>query len=124
MVVIGIVVAAVVAFVLSSTYYALVPTGRADGGTATGGRPAAWQVAVELLRSTLVAWLLAGLLLAAGWGGAGQGALLGAALWVLPVVLLAGSVVWEQVPVRTAASHAGDWLVKLAVVGAIVGAFA
>jgi len=50
-----------------------------------------------------------------------QGALLGAGLWTLPVVLLIGSVVHESTPSRSAALHAGDWLVKLVALGAIIG---
>lgn len=41
--------------------------------------------------------------------------------WVaFPVVLLVGSVIWEDVPAKLAAIHAGDWLVKLLAVTAIV----
>ena len=43
------------------------------------------------------------------------------ATWVgFPVVLLAGSVLSENVPWRLAAIHAGDWLVKLLLVSCIV----
>jgi hypothetical protein len=45
-------------------------------------------------------------------------------LWVaFPVVLLAGSVRWEDVPTKLAAIHAGDWLVKLLAITTIVGLF-
>jgi len=127
---VGLAIAAVVAFILSSAYYALAPR-RVPAGTdaqshvagSADERTRPWQIAVELLRSALVAGLLTGLLLAAGWSGPAAGALLGLALWVLPVVLLAGSVVWENVPVRSAMLHAGDWLLKLVAIGAIVGLF-
>ncbi len=47
---------------------------------------------------------------------------LGALLWIgFPVVLLVGSVIWENVPWKLAAIHAGDWLVKLLLVTIIVG---
>ncbi|MGL5930304.1 MAG: DUF1761 domain-containing protein [Dermatophilaceae bacterium] len=121
MVVIGVVLAAVVAFVEAWVYYSVVPT--AGEEAADGERLQWWQVALELMRCLVVATLLAGLLGTADWEGTGQGALLGIALWALPVVLLSGSVLWERVPIRRAAMHLGDWLVKLVVVGAIVGAF-
>ncbi len=35
-------------------------------------------------------------------------------------MLLAGSVIWENVPWKLAALHAGDWLVKLLVIAVIV----
>ena len=54
-----------------------------------------------------------------GWAGA---ALLGLALWIgIVVVLLIGSVYHEKVPVKLAAIHAGDWLLKLVVIAIIVG---
>jgi hypothetical protein len=36
-------------------------------------------------------------------------------------VLLTGSMIWDRVPAPTAALHAGDWLLKLVVISAIVG---
>ena len=76
-----------------------------------------------MVRNSAVAALVAGLLAAADWNGLGDGVLLGVSLWVVPVVLLAGSVFHEGVPVRRAALHGGDWLIKLVVIGAIVGLF-
>jgi hypothetical protein len=35
-------------------------------------------------------------------------------------VLLTGSVIWEDVPRKLAAIHAGDWLVKLLAVAIVV----
>ena len=52
----------------------------------------------------------------------GPAVVLALALWVaFPVVLLAGSVFHERVPVALAAVHAGDWLLKLLVVTAVTG---
>ncbi|MER6796998.1 DUF1761 family protein, partial [Amycolatopsis mediterranei] len=43
-------------------------------------------------------------------------------LWAgFPVVILAGSVLHERVPVRLAALHAGDFLAKIAVVAVLLG---
>ena len=42
-------------------------------------------------------------------------------LWLgFPAVLLAGSVLWDNVPWKVAAIHAGDWLVKLLVIPLII----
>ncbi len=47
--------------------------------------------------------------------------LLGLSMWIgFPVVLLAGSVLWEKVPPKLATIHAGDWLLKLLAVTIIV----
>ena len=49
------------------------------------------------------------------------GLLLGLALWIgFPLVLWVGAIVHEKTPVRLAAIHAGDWLVKLPAVGVLV----
>jgi uncharacterized protein DUF1761 len=122
----AIVVAAIVVLVVSTVYYMIFAGQMAELNpvyAATGTtRPPAWKLIVELGRSLIVALVLAGL--AAGLGvaepvGAAQ---LGFALWIaFPVVLLAGSVIWEGVPWRLAVIHAGDWLVKLLAVAVIVG---
>lgn len=126
MIALGIGLAALSAFVLSFFFYAVVPAHPAatdsSEAAAAGFGPA--QIIVEVLRNIATAALVTGLMMAAGWHGIGAGVLLGLALFILPVVLLTGSVVHEKVPVRTAATHALDWLIKLAAVGAIVGIFA
>lgn len=122
MLALGVAIATVTAFVISFVFYSIVPAApTAKGETDNPLRP--WQIAAELLRNALVAGLIAGLLVAADWDGPGQGALLGLALWTMPVVLLAGSVLWEKVPVRTAALHTGDWIIKLVAIGTILGLF-
>ncbi len=122
----GIVTATIAAFLISTVFYSLAPSAPGTGRTSEAGSstPRPWQLAVEIVRSLLVASLVAGLLTVAGWDRAVDGLLLGLSLTVLPIVLLAGSVLWEGVPVRTAATHGIDWIIKLAAVGAIVGAFA
>ncbi|MPZ54047.1 MAG: hypothetical protein GEU79_15165 [Acidimicrobiia bacterium] len=75
------------------------------------------------VRAAVTACLVAGLLVAGDWSGPTSGALLGLALTVLPLVLLTGSVVHEGIPIRTAAAHAGDWVIKLTVIGAVTGMF-
>ena len=109
-------VAVVSAFVMSSVYYSVAGHEAGDGS-----RPAPWQVLAELGRSLVVTILLAVLVarMDLGFGGA---LLLGLAAWVgFPFVLLSGSVMWDRVPVRVAATHAGDWLLKLLLITAIVG---
>ncbi|MCZ7422923.1 DUF1761 domain-containing protein [Verrucosispora sp. WMMA2121] len=123
MVVGGILVATVVAFISSFAFYSVAPAAPATAKSPPT-RPQAWQIIAEVLRSAVTATLITGLLIAGAWSGLAAGVLLGLALWALPVVLLTGSVVWENVPVRGAALHAADWLIKLLAIGAIVGAFA
>ncbi len=84
------------------------------GPDPVAGAPRCLAGVGRAVRSAVVAGLLTGLLHAAGWDGPGTGVALGLALWSLPVVLLAGSVLWEGVHARAAALHSGDWLIKLA----------
>ena len=122
---IGILIATAVAFVISFAFYAVAPAASPSGDTPEAStQPRWWQILIELLRSALVASLIAGLMGAAEWHGPLPGLLLGLALSVLPIVLLTGSVIWEQVPVRAAATHTIDWIIKLAAIGTIVGIFA
>jgi hypothetical protein len=117
-------VAAVGAFVLSSVYYTVFGNQVAamSAAAAESARPPAWKMLVEVGRSLIVASVLAGLaslLDITEWTG---GLALGLAMWVgFPVVLLAGSVIWENVPPKLAALHSGDWLAKLVVLSVLVG---
>ncbi len=120
MIAIGLLVAAVMGFVASGIFYATVPT-ETSVSASSPSRTTRTLVPVELLRNLTVAGLVAGLLASADWSGVATGALLGLSLWALPLVLLAGSVFHEGVPMRRAAIHAGDWLIKLVVIAAIVG---
>src|SRR3989442_3693831 len=48
----------------------------------------------------------------------------GVFLWIgFPLILLTGSVLWENVLWKVAAIHAGDWLVKMLVIPLIVSAW-
>ncbi len=120
MVVLGTALATLAAFVIGGAYYALMQS--APQQTAPRRSPTA-TVVVELARSAAVAGLVAGLLAAADVADPLGGAVLGLALWVLPVVLLAGAVFHEGTPARAALLHAGDWLLKLVAMGAVVGFF-
>ncbi len=122
----AIAVASFAAFVAGSVYYSVVTPfeQRTLGDRALDrGRPGPLTIVGELLRTALVAAVFA---LVAGrtdlldLPGA---LLLAAVLWLgFPVALLTGSVTWEKVPPVTATMHAGDWLLKLLLIGAVLGA--
>ena len=76
---------------------------------------------VELVRCLVITVVVAGLAVQVGTLGWTGATLLGFSLWIgFPVVLWTGAIIWENVPVKLAAVHAGDWLVKLVVVAVIV----
>ncbi len=91
---------------------------------AASDHPAPWKLAVEFLRCLIIAAVVAGLASRGGineWSG---GLLLGLVLWIgFPFVLWTGAMIHEDAPLKLAVIHAGDWLVKLLIVAAIVTAW-
>jgi hypothetical protein len=116
--------ATVAAFAINAPYYAVFGDRLAavSDAAAMGEQAPPWKLAVEVLRCLILAAVVAGLASEAAvdeWTG---GLLLGLALWVgFPFVLWVGAVIWENTPRALALIHGGDWLVKLPVVGVIVG---
>jgi hypothetical protein len=120
--VVAILVATAGSFVLSFGYYALFAGQMATLNPvyAEPGQPPPWKILVELGRNLVLASVVAGLVTAVGLEAAVDGLLLAVVLWIgFPIVLWVGAVMWERVPARLAAIHAGDWLLKLALVGVI-----
>jgi hypothetical protein len=122
--------AVVAAFVISTVWYSIFGKQMVElrGGSAEAaadtGAPAPGKIALELSRSlvlaTVVAWLAARMDVT-DWSGGLQ---LGLVAWLgFAAMLLTVSVLWENVAPRLAAIHAGDWLLKLATVGVLVGAW-
>jgi Protein of unknown function (DUF1761) len=118
----AVLVAALAAFAAGGAYYAAVGdelAGVSEAAAAAEPAPP-WTLAVELGRCLLTATVVVGLASQGDideWSG---GLLLGVALWIgFPFVLWVGAVVHEKAPLRLAKIHAGDWLVKLPLVGVI-----
>jgi hypothetical protein len=112
--------AAALAFVLSGAYYAVLGDQLARV-SATDAQMPPWKIGVELARNLVLAAVVAGLAVRGDideWTG---GLLLGLALWLaFPLVLWTGALIHENTPVRLAAIHAGDWLLKLLAVAVLV----
>ncbi|MEJ7651782.1 MAG: DUF1761 family protein [Nakamurella sp.] len=125
MLVLGIALAAIASFVVSAALYSLPPVAALISRTSTPRRGVRVpvQMLFVLVRGLIAAALLAVLLLTADRHGAGAGAALGAILAVLPVTILSGAVVHENVPIRTALVHMADWVLKLVISGLVVGLF-
>jgi Protein of unknown function (DUF1761) len=126
--VLAVVVAGVAAFLASATWYAVFggALAKVSGAFAElrGQRPAPWRLGIVLAGSLVLSFVVAYIVglgarerLAAAVG-------IGFLLWLgLSATQWVSSIVWEKVPVRMAAIHAGDWLVKLVLIAAIVGAW-
>ena len=85
-------------------------------------KPQTWKMLVEIVRSLVAAYVLARFVVLLGvveWMSAVQ---LGVCMWIgFPITLLVGSVIWENIPWKLAAIHAGDWLVKILCIVVILG---
>ncbi len=121
----AVVVAAVAAFVVSSVWYILFGKELAKASTAFAEamqKPQPWKMLVVIVQSLVLALVLAyiiGLIGDVDWMGAVR---VGVLLWIgLSAVQWVGSIMWENVPLKMAAIHAGDWLVKLVLIAVIVG---
>ena len=77
---------------------------------------------VVIAQSLVIALILAyflGLIGNVDWWGAIR---IGVLLWIgLSAMQWVDSIMWEKVPFKMAAIHAGDWLVKLVLIAVIVG---
>jgi len=110
-------VVVVVAFIASSLWYSPLLFGRRFlelSGLATAPSPNPAKALCELFRTFVLAFVVAHLVLRLNiveWKGALR---LGLWLWIgFPVVLLTGSMLWQNVPWQLALIHSGDWLIKL-----------
>ncbi len=125
----AVLVAAVAAFVLGWLWYSpllffkpwmrlrgLDPEAAMKNAKMPGGK-----LVIEFARCFVLAFVIArlmGLLGVTSWLIAIHS---GFMLWIgFPLILLTGSVLWDNVPWKVAAIHAGDWLVKLLVIPLIV----
>src|SRR6266705_1925816 len=122
-------VAAVVVFVLGWLWYSPLlfykPWMRLRGldpvAAMAGAKMPTAKLLVELARCLVLAYVIArfvALLGISSWMGAVH---FGFLVWIVfPVIILTGSVLWENIPWKVAAIHAGDWLVKMLVIPIIV----
>ena len=77
---------------------------------------------LELVRSFVVTLVMAHVIALAGIVGWLDAVQLGVWLAIgFPVMIRTGSVLWDKRPWKLAAIHAGDWLVKILLIAAILG---
>jgi hypothetical protein len=115
--------AAIGAFLVSGAHYSRLGPRLVELSSAyAGARPSpARTAAVEMVRNLVLATTVSWLVANQDVTRLGAALLLALALWTaFPLVLLAGSVFHEHVPARLAAIHAGDWLLKLILVAAVM----
>jgi hypothetical protein len=125
----AVIVAAIAVFVLGWLWYSPLlfykPWMRAKGidpaVAMAGAKMPAGKLVIELVRCIVLAFVIAHLVAVIGITNWMIAAHFGLLLWIgFPVIILTGSVLWENVPVKVAVIHAGDWLVKLLVIPIIL----
>lgn len=117
--------AAVAGFISSGAYYTILQgplaAARTDSSESESPR---WTYAVEFARTLVIAAVVTGVAYVSGIESWLSGITLGLALWVgFPLMLWMGAILHEGTNPRLAVIHTGDWLFKLAIIGAIVGAW-
>jgi hypothetical protein len=111
----AVVAAAIVVFVVSTVYYIVFAARLVElnQGNEDAGGVQPWKIGVEIVRDLVLATIVAGLVVLLGVTDIGGALQLGLALWIgFPVILLVGSVIWENAAPGLAAVHAGDWLLS------------
>ena len=121
----AVVVAAIAAFLGSFVWYIVFGKELAKVSPAFAEQqPAVWKMLVVFAGSLILAFVVSYVIACIrdlDWMGAVG---IGVLLWVgLSAVQWMSSMVWENVPLKMAAIHAGDWLMKLVIISAIVGAW-
>ncbi|MCU1317770.1 MAG: hypothetical protein JWN63_3092 [Candidatus Acidoferrum typicum] len=122
----AVVVAALVAFLMSSLYYSPLLLGNVwlalDPRSAAGTTPSIGRVLGEIVRTLVITFVIArliALLGASDWKGVVR-----LALWLwfgFSGMMWAGAMMWEKTPWQVAAIHSGDWLLKTILIALIVG---
>ncbi len=120
----AVVVAALAAFVASAVWYIVFgkELAKVSAAFAEGlQKRQPWKLLGVFMTSLILALVLAyflGLIGKVDWLGALR---VGVLLWIgLSAMQWVGSIMWEKVPLKMAAIHAGDWLVKLVLIAVIV----
>lgn len=107
----------VVAFIASSVWYSPLMFGREFtelNGVSASAHPNWLKIVCELIRTFVLAYVITRLVLLLNVANSKGALRLGIWLWIgFPVILLTGSILWQNVPWMLAAIHAGDWLIKI-----------
>lgn len=120
----AVIVAAVVAFIISSVWYVVFGNAMAklSGDKADIAKPPAWKMLAEFVRSLVITFVLAYFIVQLDIVGWMDAVWLGALVWLgFPAMILTGAVLWENEPWKLAVIHTGDWLVKLLAIVVILG---
>ena len=126
---VAVIVATIAAFVLGWLWYSPLlfykPWMRLRGkdpvAAMAGAKMPMGKLVIELLRCFVLSYVIARFVTLLGISSWMMAVHFGFMVWLgFPVIILTGSVLWENIPWKVAAIHAGDWLVKMLVIAIIV----
>lgn len=122
----AVLVSAIAAFVQSFVYYMFLgnqlESQRSKNGSDTATKVPVWKMFVEIIRSLVLAFVISRFVVLLDVNDFIEASQLGFWIWLgFPVVLLSGSVLWENIPWKLASIHAGDWLIKIILIIIILG---
>jgi hypothetical protein len=120
---ISLLLSSVIALIVSMFYYrALTKQMKKLGaGTATMKKPDAMKIIEEVLRNFILSAVLLYFIVHLAIPTVLSAGALALIFWLgFPFILFTGSIMYEKVPMKLAAIHAGDWLIKLVIICAIL----
>lgn len=124
----AVLLSAVVAFVVGGLWYSPLLFGKAyttlrglDPAAASQAAMPVGEIIGEFVRWLVIAFILARFMALLAVDGLTSALVFGGWVWVAMYTALAGSVLHEGYPWRVYLIHAGDGLVKVAVITAILG---
>ena len=118
----SLIVAAVAAFIASFIWYIIFAKQRTNLSGVDAGRPEPIKIFGEFIKNIVLAAALSYLISQLGVHTLFEVVHLTLLLWIaFPVLILISSVMYEKVPSKLAAIHAGDWLLKLLLMIVILG---
>jgi hypothetical protein len=123
---VAVAVAAIAAFFLSSLYYSPLLVGSywhaVDPMATAGMTPSIWKAVAEILRTFVIAYVIAHLVNLLGANGWKNTISLGLWLWFgFSAMMWVGTIIWEKTPWQVALVHSGDWFIKTVLITAILG---
>lgn len=122
----AVVVGAFAAFVMSSLYYRPLLLGNVwravDPAAVIGTAPLIWKVIGEIVRTVIITYVLARLIVLLGGGGWKRAVGLAVLVWFgFSAMMWLGAIMWEGTPWQIAAIHSGDWLLKTILICFVLG---
>jgi hypothetical protein len=122
----AVLVATFAAFLFSSLYYSPMLLGNVwravDPASATATAPSIGKVVGEIVRTFIITYVLARLIVLLGGGGWKRTVRLALLVWFgFSAMMWLGAIMWERAPWQIAAIHSGDWLLKTILICFILG---